>query len=354
MNKLCEIIRRDATAILKKIDFRELDGKTILLTGASGLVGTYFLATLRELQNKGMKIHIVAVVQSNFPEYLSYFGEHVHFMQGDLTSEKLLKSLPEADYIIHAAGYGQPGKFLENPVKTIALNTTSTIALFQKLKKDGKFLFVSTSEVYSGLETTPYTENMIGTTNTTHPRACYIEGKRCGEAIVNAERDQGVKAKSARLSLAYGPGTKRGDKRVINSFIEKALGGKIELQDRGEARRTYCYISDAVEILFHILLSGKEPVYNVGGTSTVTIAKLAQTIGALLKVPVIFPNTSAGAAGAPTDVRLDMTRVKNEFGKTDYVPLDRGVSRTIEWQKILYNSQKLDKKLNGVKTVEKI
>ena len=98
-------------------------------------------------------------------------------------------------------------EFMQNPVKTLQLNTSTTLLLFEKLLPGGKFLFISTSELYSGLSHPPFTEQQIGTTNTTHPRACYIEGKRCGEAIVNAFREQGVNAKSARLALAYGPGT---------------------------------------------------------------------------------------------------------------------------------------------------
>lgn len=340
MNKLTTIIQEDALKITEKIDFRKLGGKTILLTGASGLIGTYVLATLRELRNNKVATKIFAVVQHPFPEYLSYIGEEVHFIQGDLTDATLLASLPEADYIIHAAGFGQPGKFMENPVKTIELNTSCTIVLFKKLKKGGKFLFISTSEVYSGLSTPPHKESEIGTTNTTHPRACYIEAKRCGEAIVNAYREQGYNAKSARLLLAYGPGTKKGDRRAINAFIERALSRKLELLDQGKVKRTYCYVQDAVEILWDILLFGKEPLYNVGGTGSVTIANLAKKIGAVLDVQVVFPKVSKSSslgAGAPADVHLDMTKVKSEFGKTDYVPLDRGLSRTIEWQELLYS-----------------
>lgn len=338
MNKLVSIIQEDVLKILPRINFLEMQGKTIVLTGASGLIGTYFLATLREIHAKKIKINVVAVAQHAFPEYLSYFGENVNFIQCDLTDASCLSRLPQADYIIHAAGYGQPGKFMEDPLKTIELNTTCTIALFKKLNKGGKFLFVSSSEVYSGLQKPPHKENEIGTTNPTHPRACYIEAKRCGEAIVNVERHQGVNAKSARLSLAYGPGTKRGDQRVINSFIQKALTGKLELLDRGEARRTYCYVQDAVEIMWNVLLFGKEPAYNVGGTSGVTIKNLAERIGNMLKVPVVFPSTSAEKyAGAPVDVRLDMTKVENEFKKTEYAPLDEGLARTIEWQKLLYD-----------------
>lgn len=340
MSDLVAIIQKDVLKILPRVDFQELHGKTILVTGASGLVGTYFLAILRELRAKKMSCKVVAVVQNKFPEYLSYFGEDVKFIRCDLTDAKCLSSLPQADYIIHAAGYGQPGKFMEDPIKTIELNTTCTIALCEKLKKGGKFLFLSTSELYSGLPNPPYREDQVGTTNTTHPRSCYIEAKRCGEAIVNAYRGQGLNAKSARLSLAYGPATKPNDQRAINSFIQKALAGKLELLDEGLARRTYCYVEDAVEILWNILLFGKEPIYNVGGISSVTIAELAGTIGKFLNVAVIFPKVPKQDRAAPEDVRLDMTKVKDEFNKTEYISLDRGLARTIEWQKLLYNLPK--------------
>lgn len=340
MNKLSEIIIKDAEKILEKVDLSELEGKSILITGASGLIGTYFLACLKVLSEK-KKIGKITAICNN--QYLVYLNDLINYPEievatGDLTNYEFCQKLPATDYIIHAAGYGQPGRFMENPIKTLKLNTETIFCLFDKLKNNGKFLFLSTSEVYSGLANPPHKESEIGLTNTTHPRSCYIEAKRCGEAICNAHRTKGVQAKSARLSLAYGPGTKYGDLRVLNSFIQKALQGKIEMLDQGEAKRTYCYISDAIEIMWKILLFGKEPVYNVGGFSSITIADLAQKIGKYSDVPVTFPKTpSDKISGAPVDVSLDMTKVKNEFGKTEYVSLDEGLERTIEWQKILYN-----------------
>lgn len=338
-NPIIDIIEKDTFEISSKINFKELDGKSILITGASGLIGTYLLATLKNIQDNGLAIKVFAVIQSEFPSYLSKFGESVDFLKGDLTKHDFLRSLPDADYIIHAAGYGQPGKFMENPIKTIELNTTCANELVKKLKLNGKFLFISTSEVYSGLPNPPYKEEEIGTTNTTHPRSCYIEGKRCGEAIVNAYRQLGINAKSARLSLAYGPGTKPGDARVINSFIYKGLkDGKITLMDMGEAKRTYCYVQDAVEVLWHILLKGSEPIYNVGGNSHTTIAELAQKVADYLKVPVIFPETQKiKMIGAPDNVALDMTKSKQEFNKVDFTSLDDGLAKTIEWQRSLYD-----------------
>ena len=339
MNRLSEIIIKDAENILEKVDLSELDGKSILITGASGLIGTYFLACLKVLSGNKKIGKITAVCNSEYPIYLNDLINYpeIEVVVGDLTDYEFRQKLPMTDYIIHAAGYGQPGRFMENPIKTLKLNTETTFCLFDKLKNNGKFLFLSTSEVYSGLTNPPHKESEIGSTNTTHPRSCYIEAKRCGEAICNAYREKGFQAKSARLSLAYGPGTKPDDLRVINSFIQKAIKGKIELLDQGEAKRNYCYISDAVEILWNILLFGKEPIYNVGGLSSITIADLARKIGKYLNVTVVFPKISSDKiSGAPIDVSLDMTKVKNEFGKTEYVSFDEGLMRTIEWQKELY------------------
>ena len=265
--------------------------------------------------------------------------KHVTFYSGDLTDNIFLDSLPKADYIIHAATYGQPGKFMEFPEVTIKLNTTVTLSLLEKnLEKDGRFLFLSTSEVYSGLPTSPYSEDQIGNTLPNHSRACYIEAKRCGEAIINIYRQKGVAAVSARLSLAYGPGTRNDDRRVLNNFIEKALINKeIKLMDAGLAKRTYCFVSDAVNMMWKIFFEGKECVYNVGGVSSVTILELAQIIGELTNVPVIAPEIkNLAVSGAPEDVRLDLTRFVKEFGEPVFCEMKKGLIKTIEWQSSMY------------------
>ncbi len=340
---LVEIIEKDVDRILDSVNLWGIKGKSILVTGASGLLGIYFLGCLRKLSALGhAPSDVIAVVHSDptppLNTFINFGGAKV--MQGDLTDPSFLSNLGKFDFIIHAAGYGQPGRFMEDRVKTLKLNTLTTFSLFDCLNTDGRFLFLSSSEVYSGNPSPPYLESQIGQTNTTHSRSCYIEGKRGGEAICNAYRNLGVNAYSARLALAYGPGTKPADKRVINSFIERGLlQGKISLQDMGVARRTYSYISDAVEILWNILLNGAEPVYNVGGLSRTTIAELANKIGNYLNVPVEFPASGDVLSGAPEDVFLDMSLVAKEFKKTSYIDFNEGLVRTIEWQKALYSSE---------------
>jgi nucleoside-diphosphate-sugar epimerase len=341
MNRL-GLLEDDGRYSLRGIPTSKLADKTILITGASGLVGTHFLYGLAHCQEQlGLLLKVVAVVQRGVPDHLKQLEQqgYARFLQGDMTEISFFERLPQAHVIIHAATYGQPGLFTENAVATLRLNTTSVFALLEKLLPEGQFLFLSSSEVYSGLTNPPFSEDQIGTTNTSHPRSCYIEAKRCGEAICNAYRGKGVDVKCARLCLAYGPGTRRGDKRVINSFIERALREKaIRLLDRGEAKRTYCYVADAVHMMWRILLEGKDLIYNVGGTSSTTIVGLAQLIGRLLDVPVHIPlEKSDEMVGAPDDVRLDLTKFTNEFGPKATVDFQEGLARTVEWQKAFYS-----------------
>ena len=333
-------IANDVEEICREISPDFLAGKTFLLTGASGLMGSYFLHCIhRWISKHRIPTKIFAVVRSNPPNHLTdcFSNPSIEFLYEDLSQIDCYRKLPNADYIIHAAGYGQPGAFLQNKRATFLINTSATIALLDKLNQGGRFLYLSTSEVYSGLGANPHKESEIGTTNTDHPRSCYIEAKRCGEAICNSYREMGVDAKSARLCLAYGPGTRSGDKRAINTFIQKALTlNRIDLLDSGQSQRTYCYIKDAILLLWKILLHGKESTYNVGGVSRVSIAELATLVGNMLNVPIFIPKDEHTLKGAPTEVSVDLDKVSHEFGLPDFVSIEEGLTRTISWQKTLY------------------
>lgn len=339
-----DIIRRDAREIVSTLPLEKIAGQTVLITGATGVVGTYFLATLRELADgPHAPARVFAVARREVPAHLRQVFQHPKFalLTGELHDTAFCRTLPAAGLVIHAGGYGQPGKFMENPLATLRLNTAATCDLLDLLTPGGRFLFVSTSELYSGLPNPPFREEQIGTTNTDHARACYIEAKRCGEAICHAASKGGVVARAARLALAYGPGTRADDQRVLNTFIRRALTEHaIRMMDQGVAWRTYGYVADAVSIMWRILLEGREVVYNVGGDSRTTIRELAELTGRLTKVAVSFPAEAPGQAlaGAPDDVRLDMGRFEREFGPVSFVPLEEGLRRTIAWQKWLYNT----------------
>ena len=333
------IIEEDVRVLCKNLDLSKLRDKSILITGASGLIGVYLLSCLKKFY-KEYNIKISVLIKNNIePEFESIFdldSKYFNIIQDDISNINYHITV-KFDYIIHAAGYGQPGKFLDNKIKTIQINTTHTIDLLNKLKDDGTFLFVSTSELYSGIDNLSVNEDNIGNTNTNHPRSCYIESKRCGESICHAYKEKGRNIKIARLSLAYGPGTKKGDHRVLNSLIEKAIkNDKIELMDQGKAIRTYCYITDVIEMFWNILLNSKDVIYNVGGISTITILDLAKNIGKEFNKDVLTPIISNELAGNPNVVNISIEKYITEFNKKKFISLDDGLRKTIQWQKNIY------------------
>jgi UDP-glucuronate decarboxylase len=333
------ILESDGELAVSRLDASTLAGKRIFITGASGLIGTGIIAALRSLRLKGIDIQITAHGFSAPPASFTAWHEqgHLHLLRSNLADPQTWSALPEADVILHAAGYGQPGKFMEAPLQALMLNTGTTGALLQKLAKGGTFLFFSSTEVYQGLDRPLLTESDIGTTTPDHPRSSYIEGKRCGEAFCHNARGAGIRAIALRLAHTYGPGTRAGDRRVINMFIEKALrDGKIEMQDEGRAVRSWGYITDTVETTLHILLRGRHSVYNIGGRSKATIRELGESIARLCGVPLMLPASSSSVAGAPQHVEVDLSRAEAEFGKTDYVPLEEGLRRTIDFQRSFY------------------
>jgi UDP-glucuronate decarboxylase len=291
-------------------DLSQLKGKTVLITGSTGLIGSNLFKSITEVN-----VQLYAPTHSSMDRNYDF---------------------PQADIILHLAGFGQPALFMANPIDTIRINTEITLHLLRSLKHGGSFLFCSSTEVYNGLDKVA-TEDDIGTTNPSHPRACYIESKRCGEAIVNAFRQAGVRAISARIAPTYGPGTRKHDTKAMSQFIEAALvNKKIVLQDSGKAVRTYGYVTDVIEMLWSVILQGVQPIYNVGGHSVTTIADLAKKIGALTGAEVVIPEGEEDQIGGAKVVKLDLTRIETEFGKTDYVSLDEGLAKTIEYQRGLY------------------
>ena len=329
------IVQEDVLKLISKTNIDYMLGKTILITGASGLIGSYFAQLIQHLSNyEGGPSRIFLSSKTGYFQF--QVNQNVEVIEGDILKVDLRNSLPMFDVVIHAAGYAQPDKFLSNPLETLELNTSVTIDLIKKVNSGGRFLFISSSEVYSGLSDLQFKENQIGTTNTDHPRSSYIEGKRAGEAIVSAaRRHYKLLALSARLSLAYGPGTKVGDSRVMNSFIAQAINSsKIKMLDTGLANRTYCYVSDAVEMCMNILNNGTDLIYNVGGISKIKIIDLAKLISKITNCELEVPEGSKlSLAGSPEEVSLDLTKTTNLLGKTDFVTLEDGLRRTIAWQK---------------------
>jgi dTDP-glucose 4,6-dehydratase/UDP-glucuronate decarboxylase len=326
-------IEKDCLEVLQSFDqLNVLDGKTFLITGSNGLIGNY-LVTLLDVANKRFNTNIKAYCLSKHPP--RWRNDSFTFITQDLSQPFQFEH--QVDYIIHAACYARPEKFLSNELETIALNVNATQILLEVAKRySAKFLFLSSSEIYGNPPQTemPTKETYPGNSLTSSTRAAYVESKRLGEALCFIyHRNFRVEAKVARLASVYGPGISLDDERVMGNFMKKALiDGHIQLLDSGRALRTYCYITDAVRMLLNILLRGKENIYNVGGIETISILDLARLIAQ--KCGATYAATPGeGLKDAPDIVRLDVTQVREEFGIKEFTSIEDGLTRTIEWNK---------------------
>ncbi len=312
----------------------DFSGKDVLVTGGSGVIGQYLGSYLSNLP-KSLRPSTVTLT-SKSGDFPSPVNPMVRILKLDLTSNSEVNKLDKYDSIFHAAGYGQPGKFLLNPIKTLSLNTWTTESLISKTNNSGDFIFFSSSEVYSGLDSKSFNENEIGSTNTNHSRAPYIEGKRTGEALTHiAATSMGLNAKSLRIALIYGPGARSDDERVMYSFIRQAIEkNEINLKDSGAAIRTYGYVLNAISQIIAVTKYGENGIYNIGGTSKITILELAQMIvditGASLNVP---KEDTTYMLGSPTHVELNLKKVLGLGHQIPMVDIKIGLQRTIHWMR---------------------
>lgn len=329
-----DLLMRDAAEALNcGVTYSPLNNKKVLVTGATGLIGGHIMAILFALKREGMNIAAAGLYNNTPAKYTYELFERANFKLYDCSD---LFVAPEADVIIHCAGYGQPVIFLEDPAGTIHVNTTITEQLLQLVAPGGTFLFVSSNEVYHGLQKEFAVEEDIGTTTPYNPRAGYIEGKRAGEAITYAYRKHGVNALSARLNLTYGPGARAGDKRALSGFIDQAIKtGRIELKFAGKEMRTCCYARDVATMLLNVALHGSKPVYNVGERATTSIAEIAGIVAKLTGAKLTVPQDDAELPGSHSLPRMDISLMESDLGETSYMPLEEGLRRTIEWHKEL-------------------
>lgn len=337
-----KIIEQDCLEYIKKINLATLHDKTVLVTGANGLIGTYLIYMLH-LANivDGAGIKIIAISR-NPPCKALYdiFADNYEFHSIDLNKMDYKDLQQKADYIIHGATYAQPQKFLRNYLDTIHLNTLVTENLLKKAKNDGaKFLFLSSSEIYGepDEENIPTKEDYPGLCSSVSVRSVYSESKRMGETLCFAYKNfEGVDAKVARVSMTYGPGVKLNDERVLANFLKQALNDKkIVMLDDGSKVRTFCYIADCALMLLDIIIYGSDFVYNVGVKDLISIRCLAEEIctltGSILEVESSEQLSLHNIKVSPKHIELDIGKICNEFRVEPFKPFKEGLARTIEW-----------------------
>lgn len=254
----------------------KFSGKSILITGAAGFLGTQFAYFFDCLNNSSsIEKPITVYLWDNFirgyPDWVEVFRAKENFVveKKDIIFDS---DYPNVNYIIHAASIASPIFYRKYPIETIFSNITGLKNLLDfsvNNKNIDSFLFFSTSEIYGDPDSNniPTKETYRGNVSCTGPRACYDESKRLGETLcVNYHNIHGVPVKIARPFNNYGPGLKLSDRRVIPDFFRDIINDdNIVLLSDGSATRTFCYISDAIEGYLRILLSDHNgESFNIG------------------------------------------------------------------------------------------
>lgn len=277
------IIDEDLEQIINENDeLTDLYGKSVMITGASGMIGSYFLYTLVKLnEDYDANITIIPVVRNLEklnPQILS--KKYIAPIIQDII-EKIYYD-GDVDYIIHTASPASPELMNEYPVETNFANTlgTANMLMFAKEHNTKKFLFTSSREVYgqpiSGKKY--FNEDDVGIINQLIPRNAYSESKKAAENMcLGFKKEYGLDTKIVRLAHTYGPGININHGMVHVEFLKNLLDGEdIVLKSEGSSVRTYTYISDSISAMFKVILKGTDIVYNISNENNeVSIKDLA-------------------------------------------------------------------------------
>lgn len=274
------IFEEDIKNIINYFDMSVFDGKTILVTGATGLIGKL---CVKSLLNSGYNTQVIALVRDE-EKAKNIFGEskRLTYLVQDINQR--INTTRRVDYIIHAASSTSSKDFVEKPVETIytAINGSRNILEFAKNKRLEGMVYLSSLEIYGVNEKENIKERDYGYIDILNPRSSYSESKKMVETMcISYGTEYGVPVKIARLAQTFGAGVSISDNRVFAQFAKAIINKEnIILHTKGETKRNYCYTTDTVRGIFTILTKGENNnAYNVANeNSYCSISEMAHLL----------------------------------------------------------------------------
>jgi dTDP-glucose 4,6-dehydratase/UDP-glucuronate decarboxylase len=350
--RIVPTIREDAKLITGDLAqlLPALAGSTLLVTGAQGFLCSYIVDAVAHYNDVSRKppcrIIVVDNLSSSQGERLAHLTNRrdVVFLQHDVARPLVLDE--PLHWIVHGASIASPSIYRQYPLETIDANVTGTrnlLALAGEKNVRG-MVIMSSSEIYGDPqpEFVPTPETYRGNVSCFGPRACYDESKRMAETLCWVYHDKfGIRANCIRPFNVYGPGLRLEDKRVLPDFIKTALSDQpIVLFSDGTPTRTFCYVTDFVRGLFHVLVSGKGgEAFNVGNdqgeVSIIDLAERVRQVAAeVLKrppVPVELRRSEDRLYLVDNPQRRcpDISKMQRFFRWSPAVTLDDGLYRTL-------------------------
>lgn len=323
------------------VKIEKLKGKRILVTGATGTIGSFIVdLLLRYNQTDDADITVYASGRSEkrlSDRFDRIKNEKLVFVEHDILNP-ITFDFP-VDFIIHAGGNAHPVAFNNDPVGTIIGNISGTYELLEYGRTHGteRFLYISSGEVYGQghMSLDSFEENYSGYIDSTSPRSCYPASKRTAETLcASYSRQYGLETVIVRPCHTYGPGITASDSRANAQFIRNVLNGEdIVMKSAGTQMRSYCYIADCASIILTVLINGQsgEAYNSANDNSRITIAGLAKVIAKATGRKVIFADPSAVDIANRTPIAKQVLSSKKveELGWHGKYDIEDGIFNTL-------------------------
>lgn len=280
--------------------FDHFRNKSILITGATGLIGSTIIDLLLVANNKfelNMKIYAlsrdIGLIEKRFKSIFSI--ETLKPVKYDANESLNIDNHENINYIIHAASNASPNLYNEYPIETMKTNFIGMMNLLDYAcqQNECKVLYVSSSEVYGQINgVLPLAEGDYGRVDILNPRSSYASSKRATETLCASYfKERGINTIITRPGHIFGPSAKLSDNRVSSLFVREVLqGGDIVMKSRGSQIRSYTYSLDcSLAILFSLVYGNSGEAYNISNSdSIITIREMAEIIAKVAKKRVIF------------------------------------------------------------------
>ena len=337
-------------------EFDAFAGRTVLVTGADGFMGSHLTEALVHL---GADVH--ALVRANSSGALNNIGHlqrriHVHF--ADLTDKTSIDYLvrelcraPDRPYVFHLAAQAHVGESWHRPYETVMVNTIGTLNLLQSIVDHDleleKFDTAGTSEEYGNVRETVAHHHDFGEDGALilherspiNPKSIYATAKVAADFLtMNYHDAYGVPGVVTRMFNNYGP--RQNPRYITGTIVTQALERERVELGQLEPLRDFCFCTDGVRGHLTVALHGiAGDVYCYGQGENISMADWA---GLILRIGeeegywsrrevASVPGRFRPGATDVMALRVGYEKLARETGWQPLISWEEGIRRTIAW-----------------------